>query len=104
MFAIIKTGGKQYKVSEGDVIEIELTDAKKEGEKIDFDQVLLVDDGKDAKVGQPILEKAKVEGKLKAESKGDKINIIKQKPKKRYLKRQGHTQRFQQVEITKIEA
>ncbi|MDZ7611434.1 MAG: 50S ribosomal protein L21 [Candidatus Moranbacteria bacterium] len=101
MFAIIRTGGKQYKVSEGDRLEVEKLDVQ-EGEKVVFDEVLAVYDDKEMKTGKPLLEKAKVEGKLIAQKRGDKVITIKQKPKKRYLKKQGHRQDISEVEISRI--
>lgn len=102
-FAIIKTGGKQYKVSEGDVLMIEkLADAKDE---ISFDQVLLVSDGDKAKIGQPTVSGAKVTAKvLMAEGKGEKKMVFKFKAKTRQRKKKGHRQPFTKVQITKITA
>ena len=101
MLAVIQTGGKQYDVQEGDKIEIEKIEGKAE-ESVFFDKVLLLDDGKEIQVGRPYLEKTKVEGKILEQKKAPKIIIIKQKPKKRYLKKQGHQQRLTVVEIVKI--
>jgi large subunit ribosomal protein L21 len=101
MIAIIKTGGKQYKVAEGDVIEIEKIEGDKDG-KIVFSDVLFVGDDKDAKVGTPILEGAKVEAVIVEQKKGAKVTIIKHKAKKRYLKKMGHRQMLTKVEIKKI--
>ncbi len=101
MFAVIRTGGKQYKVKEGDKIEVEKIDAR-EGEQISFDEVLGVYDNKDMKIGKPLLENVEVQGKVLGFKKGDKVITIKQKPKKRYLKKQGHRQALSEVEIVKI--
>ncbi len=104
-FAIIETGAKQYKVSEGDIIKIEKlskTEEHKEGDKITFDKVLLIDDGKDTKVGEPYLDKVKVEAKFIEEARTPKIRIMQFKSKSNYLKRKGHRQTFHKVEITKI--
>ncbi len=101
MLAVIKTGGKQYDVREGDRIEIEKIEGKV-GDKVVFDQVLLMDDEKEVQLGKPILEGAKVEGKILEQTKAPKITIIKQKPKKRYFKKQGHKQHLTVVEIVKI--
>ena len=103
MYAIIKTGGKQYKVSEGDVILIEKLDAE-EGAEVTFDEVLTVVDGSDVKVGKPLLEGAKVTGKVEAQGKGRKIRVFKYKAKSNYRRRQGHRQPFTKVTITKIAA
>lgn len=99
-FAVIKTGGKQYKVAEGDVLKIEKIEHK-DG-KIEFDEVLLVASDKDVKVGQPRVEGAKVEAKVIDEGKGDKKMVFRYKSKTRQRKKKGHRQPFTQVEITKI--
>ena len=99
--AVIKTGGKQYKITEGDVVEVEKIDAK-EGEKFTFDEVLFAGDDKSVKVGDPKVAKAKVEAKVLEQKKTKKVTGFKHKPKKRYLKKLGHRQMMTKVEITKI--
>jgi len=102
-FAVIATGGKQYIVSEGDVLNIEkLPGELKEGDKVIFDKVLLVDDEKDTKVGAPYVEGAKVVGILKEEGKGPKISVIKFKSKSRYFKKNGHRQPLHKVQIESL--
>jgi len=101
MLAIIKTGGKQYKVKEGDKIQIEKIDGK-EGEAVLFEEVLFIGDEKEMKVGKPFLKGAKVEGKVLAKKRTKKVKTIKHKAKKRYLIRRGHRQNILEVEITKI--
>lgn len=102
-FAVIQTGGKQYKVAEGDVVKIEkLSDEHKEGDKVVFDQVLLTDDGKNTKVGTPIISGAKVEGKVSEVGRDRKISVIRFRAKSRYHKKRGHRQPFVKVEITKV--
>ena len=101
MFAVIETGGKQYKVSVGDKIKVEKLTAK-EGDIFTFDKVLLMDNGKETVLGTPYVDKAKVEAKVLAEGRSKKIIIFKIKPKKRYRKKGGHRQTYTQVEITKI--
>jgi large subunit ribosomal protein L21 len=102
-FAVIETGGKQYRVSEGDLITIEkLAKAPKVGGKITFDKVLLTDDGKKTEVGNPYLKGMKIEGVLEEEGKGKKIHILKFKSKSRYSKKKGHRQPFMKVKIAKI--
>ena len=103
MYAIIKTGGKQYKVAEGDVIMVEKL-AAAEGEAVVFDEVLTVVADGDVKVGKPVVEGAKVTGKVEAQGKGKKILVFKYKAKSNYRKRQGHRQPFTKVVIEKIEA
>lgn len=100
MFAVIKTGGKQYKVSEGDVLEIEKLD-KKEGDEVIFDRVLLVED-EEPDFGKPTVEDAKVKADVLEQGKGDKKIVYKYKPKKRQRKKQGHRQLFTKVEIKEI--
>lgn len=105
MLAIIKTGGKQYKVKEKDVVKIEKLDSEI-GDKVEFNEVLLVADesGKGVKIGQPVLEGVKVSGKVLEQGKSRKINIIKYKAKTRYKKKAGHRQLYTKVEINKIGA
>ena len=98
-FAVIRTGGKQYVVSKGDVLDVELLN-KEEGDKVIF-EVLLLGDDKDVTVGTPLL-KTSVEGKVVKEYQDDKVWGIKYKPKKRYRKKFGHRQRYTQVEIVSL--
>ena len=102
MYAIIKTGGKQYVVEEGKVISIEKLDVE-EGAEVTFDEVLLVS-GDDVKIGQPNVAGAKVTGKVLEQCKERKIRIFKYKAKSNYRRRQGHRQPFTKVKIEKIEA
>ena len=103
MNAIIVTGGKQYKVAEGDVVYIEKLD-QEAGDVVKFDQVLAIIDGEEATFGTPVVEGASVEAKIVKNGKGKKIRIFKYNPKKGYRKRQGHRQPYTKVEITKINA
>ena len=103
MYAIIETCGKQYKVSEGDVVFFEKLDAE-EGKKVKFDNVILVSDGKKVEVGTPYVKGAKVEGKVIAHGKAKKIIVFKYKAKKNYRRKQGHRQPFTKVEITSIKS
>ena len=100
MYAIIETGGKQYKVSEGDVVFIEKV-AGAEGDAVKFDKVLAVG-GEKAVFGTPVVEGAKVEAKVIKNGKGKKLNIITYKPKKGSARKMGHRQPYTKVEITKI--
>ena len=100
MYAIIATGGKQYRVSEGDVLFIEKIDAEVDS-TVSFD-VLLVENEGDVKVGTPVVEGVKVEGKVVGQVRGDKIIVFKYKSKKNYRRKQGHRQPYTKVEITKI--
>jgi len=101
MFAVIKTGGKQYRVSKGDKIKIEKLDAKV-GDKVTFDDVLLVVEKDKAKIGTPKVKGAKVETKVLKQAKYKKVVIFKYKAKKRYKKKLGHRQPYTEVEIIKI--
>lgn len=101
MLAVIKTGGKQYKVKVGDKIKVEKIEGK-EGAKITFDQVLFLGDDKKTTLGAPFIKDAKVEGKILKTAKGKKVTGIKFKPKKRYKVKFGHRQTMTEVEITKI--
>lgn len=101
MLAIIKTGGKQYKVAPGQKIKIEKLEIP-EGQEVIFDNVLLVEKDKKIEIGQPIVKNAKVIGKVLKQGKGDKIIVFKYKPKKRYKIKKGHRQLFTEVEIVGI--
>ncbi|MDI9496332.1 MAG: 50S ribosomal protein L21 [Bacillota bacterium] len=101
MYAIIETGGKQYRVQEGDVVRVEKLDIAA-GETIKFDKVLLIADDGNLKVGKPYVDGAVVEGTVENQGKAKKIIIFKYKPKKDYRKKQGHRQPYTQVKIEKI--
>ncbi len=102
-FAVIQTGGKQYKVAVGDVLKVEKLDGEyKEGDKITFDKVLLVDNGVDTTIGSPYIAGAKVESLFIRTAKGKTVKIVKYKQKSRYLKRNGHRQPFTEVKISAI--
>lgn len=100
MFAVIKTGGKQYRVQEGDVIYVEKLNAEVDS-SVKFD-VLLMGEGNDVTVGTPVVEGASVEGRVLAQDKAKKIVVFKYKSKKTYRKANGHRQPFTKVEIKKI--
>ena len=101
MYAVIKTGGKQYRVSEGDTLRVETLDAN-EGDAIDFDQVLMVGEGEDVKIGAPLLEGGKVTATVKAHGRGKKVEIIKFRRRKHHMKKMGHRQSYTELEITGI--
>jgi large subunit ribosomal protein L21 len=102
-FAVIQTGGKQYKVAEGDVIKIEkLKGGYKQGDKIAFDQVLLLDDGSKTTFGAPFIAKAKVVGEFVSEGRAPKINVIRFKQKSKYFKKNGHRQPFFTIKISSL--
>lgn len=101
MYAIVKTGGKQYRVSEGDVIYIEKLDVA-DGEKVVFDEILVVSKDGEVKVGAPVVDGAKVEGTVVKNGRGKKVIVFKYKPKKDYRKKQGHRQPYTKVQIDKI--
>ncbi len=105
MYAIFETGGKQYKVKEGDVIDVEKLSAQEEGADVLFDKVLIVrgDSENELKIGAPYVEGAKVKGKVEEHGKGDKVVIFKYKPKKNYRRKKGHRQPYSRVKIDKIE-
>ncbi|HFC10689.1 MAG TPA: 50S ribosomal protein L21 [Candidatus Kaiserbacteria bacterium] len=101
--AVIKTGGKQYIVSKGDVVSVEkLSDEQKTGDQIIFDEVLFVDDGSKTNIGTPNISGAKVEGTVVEIGRAKKIDVVKYKSKSRYLKRRGHRQPYVQVRIDAI--
>ena len=101
MLAIIKTGGKQYKVAEGDKIKVEKIEGE-DGAKITFDEVLFIGDEKDVKIGEPFIKGTKVEATIVRQGRHKKVWGIKHKAKKRYKVKFGHKQLFTEVEITKI--
>lgn len=105
-FAVIKTGGKQYKVSKDTVVSIEKIKTNgvtyKKGDSISFDEVLLVDNGKDTTIGAPFIKGAKVEAEIMEIGRARKVLVLKYKQKSRYLRRNGHRQPFFKVKITSI--
>ena len=101
MYAVIKTGGKQYRVQQGDVIFVEKIDSQAD-EAVTFEEVLLVNDGDQTRIGAPTVAGAKVEGKVLGQVKGQKIVVYKYKAKKNERKKQGHRQPYTKVEITAI--
>lgn len=103
MYAIIETGGKQYRVSEGDVLNVEKLNVE-EGSEVVFDKVLTVVNDGEVKIGKPVVDGAKVKAKVAKQGKAAKIFVFKYKAKANYRKRKGHRQPFTQVEITGIEA
>ena len=103
MTAILETGGKQYRVSEGDVIFVEKLEAA-DGANVTFDEVLLVGGEGDVKVGAPTVAGAKVEAKVIGQTKGKKVIVFKMKSKKGYRNKNGHRQPYTKVEVTKINA
>ena len=100
MYAIIATGGKQYRVSEGDVIYIEKIDAQVDS-TVSFD-VLLVGNEGDVKIGTPVVKGVKAEGKVVGQVRGEKIVVFKYKSKKNYRRKQGHRQPYTKIQIEKI--
>ena len=102
MYAIIKTGGKQYKVAEGSEIIVEKLDAA-EGDSVTFEEVLALGEGSELKIGRPFVEGAKVTASVVKNGKGPKIRILKYRHKTNYRRRQGHRQPFTKVKIEKIE-
>lgn len=103
MYAIIETGGKQFKVEEGDILDVELIDGSKSKE-IQFDDVLLFNDGSKANVGSPVLKNCKVFAEVLDEVKGPKVIAFKYKKRKSCKKKIGHRQNYSRIKITKIKA
>lgn len=103
MYAVIKTGGKQYRVQEGDTLRVEKIDAD-EGANITLDQVLLVADGDNIQVGAPYVEGGKVSATVKTQGRGKKIKIIKLRRRKHHRKQMGHRQYFTELQIDNISA
>lgn len=103
MYAVIKTGGKQYKVAEGTTLKIEKLEVEL-GKKVTFEEVLMIADGDKVQIGAPFVTKASVEAKVISQGKGKKIHILKFHRRKHSMKQQGHRQLFTEIEISKIKA
>lgn len=103
MYAVVATGGKQYKVQEGEVLRVEKL-AGDVGSHVSFDQVLMFSDGENVKIGQPIVEGAQVKGHIVEQGKNKKIVVFKYKRRKRYRRKHGHRQPYTAVKIDAIEA
>ena len=101
MYAVVETGGKQYRVQEGDVISVEKLNVE-DGAKVVFDKVLVAGEGADIKVGKPYIEGCMVEGTAVESGKGPKVIIFKYKAKKDYRKKQGHRQPYTSVKIESL--
>jgi large subunit ribosomal protein L21 len=101
MYAVIKTGGKQYRVAQGDTLKVEKLDAG-EGDSVEFDQVLMVGEGADVKIGTPYIDGSRVTATVKGHGRGDKVEIIKFRRRKHHMKRAGHRQDYTELEITGI--
>ncbi len=102
MHAVFVTGGKQYRVKEGDTLKVEKLEAA-EGATIDFEQVLLVHNGDDIRVGAPYVDGGKISAKVKSHGRGKKVHIIKFKRRKHYMRRAGHRQSYTELEISAIQ-
>ncbi|SMN00226.1 LSU ribosomal protein L21p [uncultured Candidatus Thioglobus sp.] len=103
MYAVIKTGGQQFRVEQGAKLRIEKLEIEP-GKKFTFDEVLMVADGDKIQVGAPLVAKASVEAKVVAQVKGKKVHILKFRRRKHSMKQQGHRQLYTEIEITKINA
>jgi len=103
MYAVIKTGGKQYKVAAGEKLKIEQI-AADVGQEIVIDQVLAVGNGNDLQVGTPLVARAVVKATVLAQGRHDKVRIFKMRRRKHYQKRQGHRQNFTEIEISAVSA
>jgi len=101
MYAVIKAGGKQYRVNPGDEVKVERLEGEV-GDSISFDQVLLTSDGENVRVGKPFLEDTKVTGRITRQGKNRKVVVFKYKRRKGYRKKVGHRQQFTQVKIEDI--
>ena len=101
MYAVFRTGGKQYRASKGDRLRVERL-AGDEGDAVEFDQVLLVGEGAKVKVGNPLVSGSKVKAKVTAQGKGKKVDVVKFKRRKNYQRLKGHRQFFTEIEVTGI--
>lgn len=102
MYAVIASGGKQHRVTEGEVLRLEKIEVGT-GESVDFDQVLLVANGDDVKIGEPLVAGAKVTAEVVSHGRADKVKIVKFRRRKHSMKRQGHRQWYTEVKITGIQ-
>ena len=103
MYAVVSTGGKQYRVAKGDVCRVEKLDAD-EGASVELDKVLMVADGDNISIGTPLVDGGKVTATVKAHGRGDKVEIMKFRRRKHHQKRTGHRQYYTELEITGINA
>ena len=103
MYAVMVTGGKQYRVMKGETLRVEKLDVE-EGSNVDFDQILLVGDGEKVTVGAPLVDGAKVSASVKAHGRHDKVRIVKFRRRKHHRKQAGHRQHYTEIEITGISA
>ena len=103
MYAVIKTGGKQYRVSEGETLKVEKLEVDP-GKKVTFDEVLMIADGDKVQVGSPHVTKASVDAKVISQGKGKKVHILKFRRRKHSMKQQGHRQLYTEIQIDKIKA
>ena len=103
MYAVIETGGKQYRVSEGETLKVEKLEVEP-GKKVTFDEVLMIADGDKVQVGSPHVTKASVDAKVISQGKGKKVNILKFRRRKHSMKKQGHRQLYTEIQIDKIKA
>ena len=101
MYAVIKTGGKQYRVSEGDILKVEKLDCDR-GDEITFDRVLALSEEEGFQVGRPVLNDAEVKAEVLEHGKNRKVKVFKFKPKKRYKRKTGHRQPFTRIKINEI--
>lgn len=105
MYAVIETGGKQYRVAQGDILDVErIAGVSEDAPEVTFDRVLLVDDEDDVRVGTPTVDGAKVEARLLSEVRGPKVTVFKMKRRKQYRRKTGHRQNLHRVRIEGIEA
>jgi large subunit ribosomal protein L21 len=103
MYAVVQTGGKQYRVAEGDTIKVEKLVAE-EGASVELEKVLMITDGEDVKVGAPYVEGSKVTATVKSHGRGKKVKIIKFRRRKHHMKQQGHRQWYTELQVTGINA
>jgi len=103
MFAVIKTGGKQYRVSQGDKLRVESLEAN-EGDAVNLDQVMMVGEGDKVTVGEPLISGASVSAKVLNHGRGKKVDIVKFRRRKHYRRQMGHRQNYTEVEITGIQS
>jgi len=102
VYAVVRTGGRQYRVSEGDVLDVEKIE-QAEGSRLELEDVLMAVDGEDVRIGKPVVEGARVVARVVSQVKDDKIEIFKYRKRKRYRRRQGHRQKLTRIKIESIQ-
>ena len=103
MYAVIKTGGKQYRVAEGQTLKVEKIDAE-EGASVEFDTVLMIADGEQVRIGAPYIDGARVTATVESQGRGPKVRIVKFRRRKHYMRQKNHRQQYTEIKVTGIQS